>query len=462
MVTAYEQSLSRAERKARGIFYTPPAIVDYIVDRCVRPGDSVLDLACGAGAFLVAALRKTPHVTGIDVDAEALKLAAAAAPGATLHCADALFHPIEPADVVIGNPPYLSIDDWGLNTGGLRRRFAAIYRDKTDLSYYFLARAVELCRRSTGFIISRSFLEAYKADRLREFLSARVEIREIVDLADRRPFDDAGIGTCIVILDKRPTLVPGTSAPWTPVPAPIAELNAKIDAAGTPVGDILIVGQGMQTGRNSVFGRRSAAEMTEWKVPPALRRKRAANSDIQPGWIRDRGEHLLYLEEVARFDDLPEGVRAHLLAHEAELKSRAAYRRGDCEWWKYTWPLHKSLYHRKRILCPFLASSNRFAVEGTGEFLSLTDTTVLFDNGQEEDLEAIAALLNSKLLSFRFRTIGKHKGNGIREYFWNGVARLPIRRGARLPLDDAAVYALYGLTPAEIALVESAPAGAML
>ena len=35
---------------------------------------------------------------------------------------------------------------------------------------------------------------------------------------------------------------------------------------------------------------------------------------------------------------------------------------------------------------------------------------------------------NTKLLSFRFRGIGKLKSRGIVEYFWNSVSKLPIRR----------------------------------
>ena len=53
---------------------------------------------------------------------------------------------------------------------------------------------------------------------------------------------------------------------------------------------------------------------------------------------------------------------------------------------------------------------------------------MLFENGQAEDLRYIMALLNSTLLTFRFRFIGKLKGGGIIEFFWNSVSKLPIRR----------------------------------
>jgi TaqI-like C-terminal specificity domain len=121
-------------------------------------------------------------------------------------------------------------------------------------------------------------------------------------------------------------------------------------------------------------------------------------------------------------------VQDHLKTNEAELKGRAAFKRGDCEWWKFTWPLHKDFYDRDKLFCPYLATSNRFALDINNRYLGLTDTTVLFDNEQTEDLRYFLALLNSTLLTFRFRFIGKLKAGGVLEYFWNSVSQLPIRR----------------------------------
>jgi len=135
-----------------------------------------------------------------------------------------------------------------------------------------------------------------------------------------------------------------------------------------------------------------------------------------------------YLENVPSFENLPGGIRKHLEAHESELKGRAAYKRGNCDWWRYTWPLHKEFNDRPRILCPYLAANNRFALDLKKEFIGLTDTTVLFENRQPESLLYLLGLLNSKLLTFRFMSIGKLKSGGILEFFWNSISKIPIRR----------------------------------
>ena len=48
--------------------------VEFVERLGLGKGTKVLDLACGDGAFLSAALRITPDVTGVDVDADAFLL----------------------------------------------------------------------------------------------------------------------------------------------------------------------------------------------------------------------------------------------------------------------------------------------------------------------------------------------------------------------------------------------------
>lgn len=371
-------------------------------------------------------------------------------------------------DAVIGNPPYLNVDDtWGrkdARLGYLKTRYAHVYNDKTDLLFYFLAKAVEIAREDVCFIVSRAFLEAYKADKLRSFLAETAKVREIIDLRNVYVFDGVGITTAIVHLTKgrtttRAALVRRLRAdslplgvraeslddgslfetvvvpherfgqqPWQFANNSVQGILDRIDVAGEPLGEVLHVGKGMETGKNNVFGRRTWAEVSHWKVPQSLLFTRARNSDIQRFVIKDSEEMLLYTEAAKSFASLPDGVQEHLKGHQAELKARAAFKRGNCEWWKWTWPLHKQFIDRDKLYCPYLATENRFALDTERRFLGLTDTTVLYANDQPEDLRYLLGLLNSRVLTFRFRYIGKLKSVGILEYFWNSISKLPIRR----------------------------------
>lgn len=403
-------------------------------------------------------------------------------------------------DAVIGNPPYLNVDDtWGRRDprlAYLKQAYADVYNDKTDLLFYFLAKAVDISRSDVCFIVSRAFLEAFKADKLRLYLSRRANVREIVDLRNAYVFEGVGITTAIVHFTRAKRaghalvrrlrddhLPPGVraetledstlfdsvdvgqerfgSGSWMFTSDTIQDLLDRIDTAGDALGSVLHVGQGMQTGRNDVFGGRTAAQIHEWKVPKSMYYIRARNSDIHRYSIVDGGELLLYTETASSFSALPAGAQAHLMDHRDELEDRAAFKRGNCEWWRWTWPLHKEYLGRAKLYCPYLATFNRFALDDQAMFLGLTDTTVLHDNGQPEDLRYILGLLNSRLLTFRFRFIGKLKSGGIMEYFWNSVSKLPIRRiDPKDPRHDRMVKLVDSMIEAQVRLREPMPPAA--
>ena len=92
----------------------------------------------------------------------------------------------------------------------------------------------------------------------------------------------------------------------------------------------------------------------------------------------------------------------------------------------------------------------------------------------------ILALLNSKLLNFRYKGLGKQTGNGSFEYFPNGIGKFPIpdidkdrqrpfielvdtvieakkaeRDTSELEKEiDRRVYTLYGMSESDIKLIE--------
>ncbi len=65
-------------------------------------------------------------------------------------------------------------DTWGKNDYRLKylkTHYSDVYTDKTDVLFYFLYRAVSLSKAHVAFIVSRAFLEAFKAEKLREWLA---------------------------------------------------------------------------------------------------------------------------------------------------------------------------------------------------------------------------------------------------------------------------------------------------
>ena len=105
---------------------------------------------------------------------------------------------------------------------------------------------------------------------------------------------------------------------------------------------------------------------------------------------------------------------------------RAAYQRGDCKWFQFTWPLHRELYDSPKIVVPYLAPENRFAIDRQADYIGLTDTYAIF---LQDDIatspEYVLAVLNSKLVEFRYQMRVKDKGT-VYEYFENGLEKIPV------------------------------------
>ena len=86
--------------RERGAYFTPAALAETLCRWAVRPGDRVLDPACGDGVFLRAARGRDARVTGYDIDPASARAAGA-------ECADFFDRPGGSFDAVVGNPPYI-------------------------------------------------------------------------------------------------------------------------------------------------------------------------------------------------------------------------------------------------------------------------------------------------------------------------------------------------------------------
>ena len=138
---------SEPERKARGAFFTPPTIANFLADWAVgsNPSAKVLDPTCGEAVFLLAAARRLKalgcspsdldnQVFGVDLHddslGESLQLLEAEGLDAHLLAKDffGVPSPQQPAcplpqmDAVIGNPPFVRYQE---HSGATRKRSLA-------------------------------------------------------------------------------------------------------------------------------------------------------------------------------------------------------------------------------------------------------------------------------------------------------------------------------------------------
>ena len=182
-LSAAEAWLARrtpAERKVRGQWVTPWPLVEAVVERALvgLPAPlTVVDPACGDARFLVAVARRRPDATLIGIDADPLAIEAARATLASagvraqLRCGDALTEPLPDADLVLGNPPWVRVQNLPIE---LRRalwaRFSAA-TDKNDLASCFVEHALSTTRR-TALLMPRNWLSLTSFAALRGLVQA--------------------------------------------------------------------------------------------------------------------------------------------------------------------------------------------------------------------------------------------------------------------------------------------------
>lgn len=196
-----------ALRKARGAFFTPPAIARYVADWALRSGaDRVLEPSCGEAAFLLAAAARLDalaergsarvDMNGVELHEESARMASeilqAAGVQASITVAD--FFDVDPAplyDVVIGNPPYVRYQDFS-GDARIRSRAAALRAGValTNLASSWAAFTVHAALflkpgGRLGLVLPAELLTVNYAASVRQFLMDRFSRVDLVLFAER-------------------------------------------------------------------------------------------------------------------------------------------------------------------------------------------------------------------------------------------------------------------------------------
>jgi predicted RNA methylase len=164
----------REDRKALGAYYTPAALVQVALAYLPRPQGGVVDLACGAGAWLEGVAQRWPGtpLTGVDIDDAAVAQARVRLPGATLVTGDGVDFRGR-FDCVVGNPP------WGAGRTGHVRRGAESVSAFVDSALGNLTEGGRLC-----LLVPAAWLEVAAHAAARRRLCGRAALERLVHLGD--------------------------------------------------------------------------------------------------------------------------------------------------------------------------------------------------------------------------------------------------------------------------------------
>lgn len=214
-----------AERdKSKGAVWTPQPIAELLVSWAIRsPAESVLDLGCGEGVFLLEAAKRLEsfgasrdqicnQLFGTELDFNAYRklqgtfkrLLGRSLPH--VYRADFFKTDFPKVDAVIGNPPY--VRRWWLSDlDEIRHTVAETainFSRSTDLACYFVVHASKFLKVGgrMALIITDSWLDMDYGVNFKRFLTSHFKIHAIIGF-DAKVFPEHLIKTVLLLAEKR-------------------------------------------------------------------------------------------------------------------------------------------------------------------------------------------------------------------------------------------------------------------
>ena len=419
-------------------------------------------------------------------------------------------------DIVIGNPPYIQLQADG---GRLRNKYEpqnfASFAGTGDVYMLFYERGLNLCRQGGAlmFITSNTWMHAKYGVNLRSFLT-RHNPRLLINMG-KDVFDNAIVSTNILFVEKCSKLrdhvfraadvvrrsafppskwydiQPENEEKWFILSPSKNTLRLKIKNAGTEIRywrNVRIL-RGITSGCNQAFVIDNATKSRLCVADPA-------SVDIIKPTIRGRGIERYVCQSAHEWvittfpahelsiDDYP-AVKEYLQSFGTRLDQSGApgCRKKTTHQWFETADTHAyyPTFEKEKLMWIQLVNNGRFAYDSKKLY---PINSVFMMTGKE--IKYLLAILNSRLMNWQMRYIAPTSGMDTSQWGETYVKQLSIPQvpnSQQYPLIaladkiiatknknpnadtskeeseiDRLVYELYGLTEAEIQIIETANA----
>lgn len=362
-------------------------------------------------------------------------------------------------DALIGNPPYVRIQEMGRELANWCREVYETASGSFDTYVPFIERGTRLLSGSgrLGFIVPNKFTKLDYAKRLRQWLTADALIEELVDFGDAPVFAGTTNYTCVLLLDRsghenfryhkvaagsdalddaltsfdrvpeaRFSILSLGSDPWVLATGEERRLLDSVREGSETLGDVTEqIFTGLQTSADKIYvlgdrgaraGKRllySAASEAEVELEPDLLHPLASGGDVDRyafapptqflifPYTRDEGEmRLLHPDELA---ERPL-TATYLHEHEESLRARERSKMDHDGWYAYNYPKSLGAHDQSKLGVPRLCARLRAACDGEGEiYLDNVDVNGIVPGDQGPSVWTLGVLLNSRLLGYVFR-----------------------------------------------------------
>jgi hypothetical protein len=386
-------------------------------------------------------------------------------------------------DVVIGNPPYIRIQDlkeWAPHEVAFQKeQYRAASKGNYDIYVVFVERGLSLLGKygTLGYILPHKFFNSQYGEPLRQVIADGRHLSEVIHFGQHQVFDEATTYTCFLFLNRQRTeefrfvrvedligwrsgrsdAVKEGELPATVVTA--AAWNFATDS-GTALFDRLEnmpvklssiaerLAQGIRTSANEVYvldvrednGETITAYSKHLDKEVMLERQAVSaflqGREIKPYQVLPSGkvvvvpyrihegrQKLISQQEYKQF--YPK-TWDYLLQNKPYLENREQGKMKCENWYSYVYPKNIEVMQSAKILVPDIAERASFALDETGEFAFTSGYGITFKEEVQLSPKFILALLNSQLLDFFLKRVSTAMRGGFFRYFTQFISQLPI------------------------------------
>ncbi|MCB2342076.1 Eco57I restriction-modification methylase domain-containing protein [Clostridium estertheticum] len=369
-------------------------------------------------------------------------------------------------DIVIGNPPY--VGKKAINNeyaSFLKIKYKKVYSDKGDLSYCFFEKSLEDLGEGgkLTFITSRYFIESPSGENLRKLLKYGYTIDKMIDFYGIRPFKNVGIDPLIIFITNhktkdnqiqiiKPLPVKGKEKKefynnvflkggnkfnafmlnkkelddkgWVLVDEKVRIIIKKIkQQKHIELSNICYSYQGIITGCDKAFVLNNDTSLRK-NIEKDIIKPWIKSSYIEKNKISRQDSYIIYSDLICNPKEYNNAI-AYIGLQKEKLLKRRECQKGIRKWYELQWGRNQSIFEGEKIIFPFKASSNRFALD-VGSYFSADVYALTIKEDASVTYDFLLYILNSKIYEFYFKTFAKKLGEDAYEYYPNNLMKLCI------------------------------------
>ena len=177
------------------------------------------------------------------------------------------------------------------------------------------------------------------------------------------------------------------------------------------------------------------------------------SSFIEKGRVNRANLYIIYSDLIIDESKYTNSI-SHINLHKDKLQERRECKSGVRTWYELQWGRVQSIFEGEKIVFPFKANKNRFAID-KGSFFSADVYCLTLKEAVPFTYEFLLKILNSKAYEYYFKTFAKKLGEDAYEYYPNNLMKLCIPTMMDITVDmDGFLYNFFELEPYEIAIIE--------